>query len=43
MKLHMTILKNVSKSDMERSMELEAKQAYSACSDDCPRCRVSDG
>ncbi len=39
----MTILKNVSKSDMERSMEREAKQAYSACSDDCPRCRVSDG
>lgn len=35
----MTILKSVSKSDME----LEAKQAYSACSDDCPRCRVSDG
>lgn len=39
----MTILKNVSKQDMMRSMEIEAKQAYSACSDDCPRCRVSDG
>lgn len=39
----MTILKNVSRIDMERSMEREAKQTYSACSDDCPRCRVSDG
>lgn len=40
---HMTILKGVNKSDMEHSMELEAKQADSACTDDCPRCRVSDG
>lgn len=39
----MTILKNVSKQAMEISMEIEARQAYSACSDDCPRCRVSDG
>lgn len=39
----MVILKNVSKSEMERSLELEAKEAYSACSDDCPRCRISDG
>lgn len=39
----MTILKNVDKNDMKRSMEHEAKNAYSACSEDCPRCRVSDG
>lgn len=39
----MTILKMVSKSDMERSIKYEAKQAYSSCSNDCPRCRVSDG
>lgn len=39
----MNILKDVSKKEMERSLENEAKQAYSACSDDCPRCRVSDG
>ena len=39
----MTILKNVSKKDMEHAMEAEAKLAYSACTDDCPRCRVSDG
>lgn len=39
----MTILKNVSKQDMERSMEIEAKKAYAVHSNDCPRCRVSDG
>ncbi len=39
----MEILKNVSKEEMEQAMEMEAKLAYSACSDDCPRCRVSDG
>lgn len=39
----MTILKSVSKKDMERSIEVEAKKAYAACSNDCPRCRVSDG
>lgn len=35
----MTILKAVSKT----SMELEAKTSYSACTEDCPKCRVSDG
>ncbi len=40
---YMNILKDVSKKEMERSLENEAKQAYSVCSDDCPRCRVSDG
>ena len=39
----MTILKNVDKNDMKRSMEKKKKNAYSACSEDCPRCRVSDG
>lgn len=39
----MTILKSVSKEDMEHSLKKEAMQAYSACSNDCPRCRVSDG
>lgn len=39
----MTILKAVSKTSMERSMELEAKTSYSACTEDCPKCRVSDG
>lgn len=43
MYLYMTILKKVNKDDMVYSMLLEAKQAYSACTDDCPRCRVSDG
>ena len=38
----MTILKAVSKTSMERSMELEAKTSYSACTEDCPKCRVSD-
>lgn len=36
----MTILKAVSKTSMERSMELEAKTSYSACTEDCPKCRV---
>lgn len=39
----MKILKDVSKKEMEQAMKMEAKMAYSACSDDCPRCRVSDG
>lgn len=39
----MEILKNVSKKEMEQAMKIEAKLAYSACSDDCPKCRVSDG
>ena len=39
----MTILKAVSKTSMERSMELEAKTSYSAWTEDCPKCRVSDG
>ena len=39
----MTILNNVSRNAMENSMEQEAKLAYSACSDDCPKCRISDG
>lgn len=39
----MKILKKVSKAEMDKAMEIAAKSAYSACSDDCPRCRVSDG
>ena len=39
----MKIIKMVKKEKMETNMRQEAKIAYSACSDDCPRCRVSDG
>lgn len=39
----MLILKNTNKKEMEQAMKAEAKKAYSACTDDCPRCRVSDG
>lgn len=39
----MEILKKVDKREMEQEMEKEAKMEYSACSDDCPKCRVSDG
>lgn len=39
----MKIIKNVSKNKMSKSMQKEAKKAYSACSNDCPKCRVSDG
>lgn len=39
----MRIIKKVNKADMNQVMLKEAKIAYSACSDDCPRCRVSDG
>lgn len=39
----MTILKSVNKKDMEHSLKLEAMNAYSACTEDCPKCRVSDG
>lgn len=39
----MEIIKNVTKSNMENAMIAEAKLQYSACSDDCPRCRISDG
>lgn len=39
----MEIIKAVSKTSMETALLNEAKAEYSACSDDCPRCRVSDG
>ena len=39
----MKIVRKISKVNMEQSMVNEAKVAYSACSDDCPKCRVSDG
>lgn len=39
----MKIVKAVKKSEMERTMTKEAHRNYSACSSDCPRCRVSDG
>lgn len=39
----MVILKKTSKKEMQRVMETEAKKSYSTCSDDCPRCRISDG
>ncbi len=39
----MKILKYISKKEMEQIMKKEAELAYSSCSEDCPRCRVSDG
>lgn len=39
----MKVIKNVQKADMTKSMKQEAKRTYTACGEDCPRCRVSDG
>ena len=39
----MKVVRKISKVSMEQSMVREAKASYSACSDDCPKCRVSDG
>lgn len=39
----MKIIKSVQKAEMTKSMQKEAKMTYTACGDDCPRCRVSDG
>lgn len=39
----MKIVKYVDKDAMNNAMKLEAKQLYSACGSDCPRCRISDG
>ena len=39
----MKVIKNILKTEMEKSMKQEAKMTYTACGDDCPRCRVSDG
>lgn len=39
----MKVIKSVKKTDMAKSMQAEAKKTYTACGDDCPRCRVSDG
>lgn len=39
----MKIVKLVSKEAMSKAMKSEAKNIYSACSSDCPRCRISDG
>lgn len=39
----MKVIKDVQKVEMAKSMQLEAKMTYTACGDDCPRCRVSDG
>lgn len=39
----MEILKYVNKSNMETELMKEAKKEYSSCTDDCPKCRISDG
>lgn len=39
----MYVIKTVSKEEMLKSLMEEAKQEYASCSDDCPKCRVSDG
>lgn len=39
----MNVIKNIQKAEMTEAMKQEAKKAYASCSDDCPRCRVSDG
>lgn len=39
----MKIIKNVKKSEMFKSMQVEAKKANAICGNDCPRCRVQDG
>lgn len=41
--MKMKVIKTVSKKDMVKAMEREAKNSYAACSNDCPRCRISDG
>lgn len=39
----MTVIKNVQKVEMSKSMKKEAQMTYAACGTDCPRCRISDG
>lgn len=39
----MKVIKEVKKEEMSKAMSKEARSNYSACSSDCPRCRVSDG
>lgn len=39
----MHIVKEVSKEEMMKSLIKDAHQDYASCSDDCPKCRVSDG
>lgn len=39
----MKVIKNVQKAEMAKSMQQEAKMTYTACGNDCPRCRVADG
>lgn len=39
----MKIIKNVSKQEMVKKLQEEAKVQYASCDEDCPRCRVSDG
>lgn len=39
----MKVIKKAKKAEMEKAMKKEACSSYSACSSDCPRCRVSDG